>query len=136
MAGLAYFGLVFLLGTILGTLRILLVEPRLGAAGSVLLELPFMLAASWFVCGILVRRFAVPPGPGDRLVMGAVAFLLLMAAELALSLYAVGGTVEGHFAAYRQPAQLLGLMGQLAFASFPLLRSRAGSPVGAAASGG
>lgn len=128
-AGLAYFALIFLLGTILGTARILLLEPRLGAAGSVLLELPLMLAVSWLVCGALIRWIEVPPAIAERLVMGGLAFLLLLAAELALSLYSVGGSVERHFAAYRQAAPLLGLLGQIAFASFPLLRSRLGSPV-------
>lgn len=122
-AGAAYFLLIFLLGMALGTIRILLVEPRLGAVTSVLLELPFMLAASWFVCGRLIRYLAVPATAACRLTMGAAAFTLLMAAELELSLFAVGGSVAGHFAAYRGGAPLIGLLGQIAFAAFPLVRA-------------
>lgn len=122
-AGGLYFLLIFLLGMVLGTLRILLLEPRLGAIPSVLLELPFMLAASWHVCGWLIRYVAVPAAASSRLAMGATAFMLLMAAELGLSLFAVGGTVAGHFAAYRGGAPLIGLLGQIAFALFPLLRA-------------
>ena len=124
-AGALYFLLIFLLGMALGTIRILLLEPRLGAVPSVLVELPFMLAASWFVCGWLIRYLAVPSEVMSRLTMGAVAFALLMAAELALSLFAVGGSVAKHFAAYRGGAPLIGLLGQIAFAVFPILRTPA-----------
>ena len=123
-AGAVYFLLIFLLGTALGTIRILLLEPRLGAFGAVLLELPFMLAASWFVCGRLIRHLSVPAALPSRAAMGGLAFLFLMASELGLSLFAVGGTVKGHFAAYAQPAPLMGLAGQIAFAAFPLFRFR------------
>lgn len=122
-AGGLYFLLIFLLGMALGTIRILLLEPRFGTAPSVLLELPFILAASWIVCGWLVGYLAVPAAASSRLAMGATAFVLLMAAELGLSLFAVGGTVAGHFAAYRGGAPLIGLLGQIAFALFPLLRA-------------
>lgn len=125
-AGAAYFLLIFLLGMALGTIRILLLEPRLGAVPSVLLELPFMLAASWFVCGWLIRDLSVPGTATSRLAMGAMAFVLLMAADLALSRFAVGGTVSGHFAGYRGGAPLIGLLGQIAFALFPLVQAVAG----------
>src|SRR5688572_25414741 len=120
-AGALYFLLIFLLGMVLGAIRILLLEPRIGPVPSVLLELPLMLAASWFVCGWLIRYLIVPAAASSRLAMGATAFVLLMAAELGLSLFAVGGTVAGHFAAYRSGAPLIGLLGQIAFALFPLL---------------
>jgi len=121
-AGALYFLLIFLVGMALGTIRTLILEPRLGAVGSVLLELPFMLAVSWFVCGWLLRYLSVPAAASARIAMGALAFLLLMAAELGLSLFAVGGSVSEHFANYGQAAPLLGLFGQFAFAVFPLLR--------------
>lgn len=123
-AGALYFLLIFLLGMALGTIRVLLIEPRLGAVASVLVELPFMLAASWFVCGWLIRYLAVPPTFLSRAAMGGLASLLLMGAELGLSLFAVGGTVTEHFADYGQTAPLIGLLGQLAFAAFPLFRHR------------
>lgn len=126
-AGGAYFLLIFLLGMALGTIRILLLEPRLGDVRSVLLELPFMLAASWFACGWLIRYLAVPAAASSRLAMGATAFVLLMVAELALGLFAVGETVAGHIAAYRNGAPLIGLLGQVAFAAIPLIRAFASS---------
>lgn len=122
-AGALYFLLIFLLGMALGTVRILAIEPRVGALAAVLLELPFMLAASWYVCGRLIRYFSVPAARSSRAAMGGLAFLLLMGAELGLSLFAVGGTVRDHFADFGQAAPLVGLLGQLAFAVFPLFRN-------------
>ena len=122
--GALYFLLIFLLGMALGTIRVLLIEPRVGAVGSVLLELPLMLGASWFVCGWLIRYLSVPATVSSRATMGGLAFLLLMGAELGLSLFAVGGSVREHFANYGQAAPLIGLLGQIAFAAFPLVRHR------------
>lgn len=126
-AGALYFLLIFMLGMALGTVRILLIEPRVGAFGSVLAELPFMLAASCFVCFRLIRFLSVPASLSGRLAMGGSAFLLLLAAELALDLLAMGGSVAGHFAAYRGGAPLLGLLGQAAFALFPLIQIPGGA---------
>lgn len=123
--GALYCLLILLLGMALGTIRVLLIEPRLGAVASVLVELPFMLAASWFVCGWLIRYLSVSAAVSSRAAMGGVAFLLLMGAELGLGLFAVGGTLAEHFANYGQAAPLIGLLGQLAFAAFPLLVGRA-----------
>jgi hypothetical protein len=126
-AGALYFLLIFMLGMALGTVRILLLEPRFGAVGSVLVELPLMLVASWLLCGRLIRYLAVPVAVSSRLAMGATAFLLLMAAELGLDLFAMGGTAVGHFANYRGGAPLIGLLGQIAFALFPLFRAMIGA---------
>lgn len=126
-AGLAYFALVFALGMAFGTLRVTIVEPQLGMVAATLIELPLMLGLAWLICLWLVRRFEVPPEVGSRLAMGGLAFALLMAAELALNLFLLGGSVHGHFAAYREPARLVGLAGQLAFGCFPLLVARRAS---------
>lgn len=58
--------------------------------------------------------------------MGGLAFALLMAAELALTLFVIGDSVADHFKAYRDAAPLLGLAGQIIFATFPLIRALAG----------
>jgi hypothetical protein len=121
-AGLLYVALVFGLGFVVGTLRVLVVEPRFGATGAVLVELPVMLAASWLACGFALRRPPVPPAPSARLLMGAVAFAVLMALELAVSVLGFGRTPTQHLATYREADKLLGLAAQLAFAAFPLLR--------------
>lgn len=123
-AGFAYFALIFTAGVILGIGRAVGVAPYVGATTAVLIEFPVMLAVSWLVCGWSVRFFGVPDGLRARAQMGAVAFFLLMAAELVLSLMLSNGSVDAFFAVYRTAAGLIGLAGQLAFALFPLAPRR------------
>lgn len=139
VAGVLYFGAVFALGFALGTARILLVVPLAGEVGAVLLELPVMLAASWAACGWIVRRLRVSAAANARITMGAVAFALLMVAELAVSVFALHRTPAEHFATYRSLGALLGLAAQIVFAGMPLFtrsvpRGRSGTAHGATSS--
>jgi len=121
-AGLVYFATVFAVGFLLGTVRTLLVLPRVGPVWAVALELPLMLAASWLLCGWTLRRFGVPAG-APRVLMGTVALGLLLLAELTLAV-ALGEGLRAFFSGLVTPAGALGLAGQLAFGLFPALRSR------------
>lgn len=120
-AGLAYFAGVFALGFVLGTVRVLWLAPRLGEGPAVLLELPVMLAASWAWCGWLLGRFRFPPGITAPLLMGGVAFALLMAAEFTLGA-ATGTPPASHLARWATGPGAAGLAAQIAFALFPLAR--------------
>jgi hypothetical protein len=122
-AGATYFLLVFVLGIVLGTVRTLLVEPRLGLAAATALELPVMLAASWFACTWVIARLLVPPAVEARLAMGGLAFALLMAGELAVSVILAGRTPAEHLATFSEPARQWGLAAQLLFALFPALQA-------------
>jgi hypothetical protein len=66
---------VFSIGFILGTIRVLLVAPRLSETTAVILEAPMMLAARWFVCRWCVGRLDVRRTVPARSLMGLVAFL-------------------------------------------------------------
>jgi hypothetical protein len=123
-AASAYFALLFGLGFVLGTLRVLLIVPVLGELPAVLLELPVMLTASWFACRWLVQRFAVPADVASRLIMGGVAFALLMAAEAGVSMLLMGRTLAQHWATYDSLPALAGLLAQMLFAAFPLFQRR------------
>lgn len=85
-----------------------------------LVELPVILTAAWVICGWLLR--------GPRLTavaaaaMGTAAFVLLMLAEAGLSVWLSGRTLAQHLALYTQPAHMIGLAGQIAFAAFPPMR--------------
>ncbi|MFN3990738.1 MAG: hypothetical protein ACK4IS_10820 [Erythrobacter sp.] len=125
-AASAYWAVVFALGFVLGTLRTLWLAPAVGVTAATIMELPIMLAASWWAAGLLVRRFALVTA-GAALKMGALAFALLMAAELALAMGLMGkspGEWLGGFAAFH--AQL-GLAGQIAFALMPWWRAGRGA---------
>lgn len=124
LAGLAYFSIVFLVGFGLGTIRTLLVAPRLGQTSAVLLETPLMLMASWAACRQCVRWFEVPPGLAVRAGMGAVAFALLMAAELALSMLLFRRDLAAFIAAYAAAPGPIGLAAQVMFGLMPLLAAK------------
>jgi hypothetical protein len=120
-AGVAYFAIIFSLGFVLGTLRVLVIIPRIGEFAATLLELPFILAASWLVSGWLINRLQVAPQTRARLLMGAVAFGLTMVAEPLLGL-AFGRSLAEQWPALQQPAGIAGLAGQAAFALIPWIR--------------
>ena len=121
-AGLAYFGAVFVVGFMLGAVRVLLLVPRLGETVSVLLEVPVILAVSWRLSGWTTQEFRVSSAVSRRLLMGVVAFALLMLAEMGVSVFAFGRSIEAHFAAYRSSQGLIGLIAQIAFAFIPLMQ--------------
>ncbi|MFZ1866162.1 MAG: hypothetical protein WAU39_18210 [Polyangiales bacterium] len=118
----AYFGIVFAAGFALGTLRTLFLAPRFGELWAVLLELPIMLAISWWACGKVVTRFRVPPRIAPRAAIGVIAFALLMLAEIVLSLGLFARSMSDYAADLTTPHGLVGLGGQVAFALMPLVR--------------
>jgi hypothetical protein len=122
-AGAAYFAVVFTCGFVLGTVRVLLVAPRVGETAAVLLETPFMLAISWIACGACVERLRPPAGPLFRLGMGATALAMLLAAELGVSVFIFRRTLAEHLAGYRSPGGAIGLAAQVVFAGLPLART-------------
>ncbi len=127
-AGCVYMLIVFAAGFVLGTIRTLVLIPAIGKFAAVAVEMPFMLAASWLVCGMALRWFAVR-SLAERAVMGGTAFVLLMLAEVALARLIFGQALADYLAGFADPAALLGLAGQAVFALFPLVRSRFGWPV-------
>ena len=123
-AGTAYFLIVFAIAFVLGVIRVGFIIPRIGVLAAVFAEAAVLLPLSWWVCGDLIRRFAVPPALSARAVMGLLAFALLMIAELALAVLLFGRTPAQHWASYRGIAEQLGLAAQLLFAAMPMLVRR------------
>ncbi len=123
-AGALWFAVLFALGFVLGTLRVLVTAPRLGDMPATLLELPVMLAAGWWLCRRLAARFAVPDTAAARGTMALVFLALLLCAEQLLGLTLFGRTPAQQLAASLAPAALLGLASQLLTVSFPLLQQR------------
>ncbi len=121
-AGFFYFALVFGVGFLLGTFRVIVAVPHFGELVAVLIELPIVLTAAWMICRWLVKRFEVPQDWQSRLTMGSLAFCLLMAAELFLSVALFGNPLGDHLEMYKSLPGALGLAGQIVFAAFPLLR--------------
>ena len=124
-AAVAYWAMVFALGFVLGTVRVLGLAPLVGLVPATLIELPVMLGASWLASGWLVRRFAITDS-GAALAMGGLAFALLMGAECALAVMLSGETPAQWLAGLRQSHAALGLAGQIVFAVMPWWRVRTG----------
>lgn len=126
LAGAVYFALVFTLGFLLGAVRTLFVQdaPSTGRLLGVVIELPIMLIASWFLCRQVVARFRVAPAVPARAVMGGVAFALLMLAELLVGALLFGRTPAQHIALYREGSYALGLAAQIGFAVMPVMQLR------------
>ena len=122
-AAIAYWAIVFALGFVLGTLRVLWLAPLVGLVPATLIELPVMLGASWWTSGWSVQHFGIEGG-GEALAMGALAFALLMAAECALAVVLAGQTPGQWLTELQAQHALLGLAGQVAFALMPWLRVR------------
>ena len=120
-AGLLYFAIVFIAGFVLGAVRVLAVIPVLGELKAVALELPVILSVSWLACRKLIVTFSVPPQVAPRIVMGALAFGILMLVEFGFSVLVFGRSGAGYVALLRTAPGLLGLAGQLGFALMPLL---------------
>lgn len=123
-AGAAYFVIIFSLGFVLGALRVTLIIPRIGELAATLLEVPVILAASWFVSGWLMKRLHVGPDTRVRLLMGAVAFGLTMIAEPLLGQF-FSRPISVQLAALQQPAGMVGLAGQVLFGLMPWIRLHA-----------
>lgn len=118
--GALYFAAIFATGFVLGTIRTLLLLPRIGELAAVAVELPVILAAAWLICGWILRgRHLTKTGAA---IMGTTAFILLMMAEAFLSVILSGRTLGEHIELYAEPAQLLGLIGQVTYAAFPLVK--------------
>jgi hypothetical protein len=120
LRGLVYFGLVFGVGFLLGIVRVLVVEPRLGETWAELAEAPLMLVAIVVSARFVVRRMPAPHRAG-YLVSGAAALFLLVLVEFSVVL-AVRGLSLSEYVAERDPlawsvyAVMLGI-----FAAMPWL---------------
>lgn len=122
-AGIVYFTVVFAVGFALGTLRTLWIAPSVGNLLAVLIELPFILGASWLACGWSLQRFSITSLP-KRLTMGLVAFLLLIVVEAMLAVLVFGTSLNDYAAGWGSAAGALGLLGQICFAGMPLAYPR------------
>lgn len=119
-AAFLYWLVVFAVGFVLGTIRVLGLVPMLGEEIAVLIEGPFILAACGITSWWIVRRFAIA-SYADSLVVGLLAFVLLMIAELTLAVTGFDMTPAEWFAALWVPPGSWGLLGQVLFALLPFI---------------
>lgn len=78
----AYFLLVFGAGFALGTIRVLLILPRLGERAAELLEMPFMLTIIVLAARWINRHLLADTEAQRRIVVGLMAMGLVLTADL------------------------------------------------------
>jgi hypothetical protein len=94
---LVYFAVVFGAGFLLGSARVLVVVPLLGARLAELIELPVMLLVTIVSAKWIVRRLSVNSG-SQRLAMGSIALALLLITEFTLVLRLRALTIKEYLA--------------------------------------
>jgi hypothetical protein len=119
-AGLVYGAAMFGVGFLLGPLRVLVLEPALGAAPAVAAEAVPMLAAMLLIAPRVARAQGVGPEARRRLAMGFSALAPVLTADMVLALGL--GRFGEWIAAFATPAGLIGLGLLAALVLVPLLR--------------
>ncbi len=124
IAGTVYFLTLFALGFVLGTIRVMVVAPRVGQFASTGAEVPVILAAAFFACRWAIRRWQVPITMAIRWAMVLWFLALLLSFEILLGASLFGSTVAEQWARLATPAGLLGLSAQILAALLPVIVGR------------
>ena len=124
LASTAYFLILFALGFVLGTIRVLLVAPRIGELAATAAELPIMLTAAWFVCRWIIDRWHVPLDAIFRCAMALWFLALLSVFEVSLGAILFDRSPSEQWAVLSTPAGYLGLSAQIIAAALPLWLGR------------
>jgi hypothetical protein len=123
-AAFVYCALVFGVGFLLGPIRVLLLEPRLGERAAELIEQPLMLIVVILAARWTVRHFAIGYPPGKSLAVGFIALGILLAFEL-LTVIVLRGLSPATYVTNRDPiAGAVYLLMLVLFALMPWLISR------------
>lgn len=92
-----YFTIVFGAGFILGPIRVLMLEPRLGTRIAELLEMPVMLLIIWVAASWISQRFTQDLSASERFSVGALAIIGVLIADTAVGVFLRGMTVAEVF---------------------------------------
>jgi hypothetical protein len=130
-AALASVGIAMAAGTVLGTVRELVLREWLSNEWALALETPLMIAVCGYAVHWAIRRFEVPERVTARLQMGAAVLLLQVTAEDLLTRVLRGGSVFEHWASYSPAALAITVFGLAAFAVLPVLLLRVHVPASA-----
>ncbi len=119
-AATVYFLALFATGFAFGTVRVLVVEPRLGALAATALEVPLMLMAAYFICLWTIRRWRVPSTALLRWIMVPWFLTLLFLFESLLGTILFARTLSEQWTLLTTTAGLIGLSAQFVSAFLPV----------------
>ena len=123
-AATVYFLMLFALGFVFGTVRVLFVAPQIGVLGATLAEVPLMLIAAFFTCRWAISRWQVPPTLSARGTMALLFLVLLALFETLVGVALFGRTLAGTWSGLATPGGLIGLIAQIIAASLPIFVGR------------
>lgn len=122
LAVIAYWVFSLVCGFAFGAVREVFITPRFGPIAATALELPFILMALWFGCGMIVRRQRL--SCGQAATMGALWFLAFIPTEIVLGMGLRGWDWPTALHSFATPNGSLGLAAFVIAALFPLLVPR------------
>lgn len=125
MAAALYFVLTYAAGFALGAMRELIVVPRAGQLAATLIEAPLILTASYLAARYVIGRFDPHAATAQRLAIGAMAFALLIIAEILLAALLRGWPVAQWLTHMTTGAGALSLALFVLFGLMPLAVRRA-----------
>jgi hypothetical protein len=118
---LVYFALVFGAGFLLGPIRVLWLEPRLGPFAATLCETPFLLAAIVLAARSAPRATGVNRGPIPMALVGLIALVFQQAADLAVGVLLRGVSVSKMLSHFATPEGAIYAVLLALFAAMPWL---------------
>jgi hypothetical protein len=122
LSALFYFLVVFGAGFVLGPIRVLWLEPRLGQTMAVLIESPILVLAMWFAAASAPVWARMQGGALDYFCMGITALLFQQAADWAVGFGLRGMTLTDQLAYLASPAGLIYVATLIVFLFMPLIR--------------
>ncbi|MFC3195186.1 hypothetical protein ACFODZ_13115 [Marinicella sediminis] len=123
-----YFAIVFTIGFVLGTIRVLYVAPQLGDDQAELLEFPLMVLASFVVARYIVGLAGDGLKPAQLLWVGVMALGCLLMVEFSLVLALREMSIVTYVTSRYSLAGAAYLVSLLLFAVFPFVISIWGKP--------
>ena len=121
-AGFVYVALVLGTGFRLGVPRVPFLVPRIGERWAELVEMPIMAGTIYFSAGHILRRFPAVDRPSIALVVGALALVLSICAELALAVTRQSQSITQYLASRDKVSGSVYLIVLVLFALMPRLR--------------
>jgi hypothetical protein len=119
-----YFLAVFGTGFLLGPIRVLLLEPRMGAVAATLCEAPFLLTAMVVAAYWTPRLVHLRTGSGAMLAVGLGALALQQAADLVVGTLLRGFSMREQFARLATPEGAIYAVLLVLFALMPAIVNR------------
>lgn len=123
-AAALYFVLVFGVGFLLGPIRVLLLEPRLGPVAAVLCEAPLLLLAIYLAARWVPRALGVPRGSWTLVLIGFGALALQQVADFVVGVGLRGMSFSEQMAKVRTTEGLIYVVLLIVFAAMPLVVNR------------